>query len=461
VRKAVGDSGEKQRLIRTFARKGLRFVGEVREAQTSGDRGPVKLTPPTRANETSHVLALALPDKPSIAVLPFHNLSGDPEQDYFADGMVEEIITALSRMSWLFVIARNSSFTYKGRMVDIKQVGRELGVHYVLEGSVRKAGSHVRISAQLIDALTGAHLWADRFDGALEGIFDLQDQVTASVIGAIAPKLEHAEIERAKRKPTENLDAYDYYLRAMAGLYQWTKESNNEALRLLYRAIELDPNFASAYGIAAWCYVWRKTQGWVADGTQETAEATRLARRAVDLGKDKDDAIALSAGGYALAHIAGDLDSGAAFIERALVLNPNLAGTWLNSGWVRIWLGESEMAIEHLARAMRLSPVDPILFRMQGATASAHFFAGRYDEASSWAEKALRENPNLQQALRVSAASHALAGRLKRARETIARMLSIDPDLRISNLKDRLPTFRRPQDLARYIEGLRKAGVPE
>lgn len=459
VRKAVGDSGEKQHLIRTVARKGFRFVGEVREVQMSSDRGPAKSTLPTRSNETSRVPALALPDKPSIAVLPFQNMSGDPEQDYFADGMVEDIITALSRMSWLFVIARNSSFTYKGRAVDIKQVGRELGVRYVLEGSVRKAGSHVRISGQLIDALTGAHIWADRFDGALEGIFGLQDQVTASVIGAIAPKLERAEIERAKRKPTENLDAYDYYLRAMASLYQWTKESNNEALRLLYRAIELDPNFASAYGVAAWCYIWRKTQGWIADGTQGTAEAARLARRAVDLGKD--DAIALSAGGYALAHIAGDLDGGAAFIDRALVLNPNLAGTWLNSGWVRIWQGEPEVAIEHLARAVRLSPLDPILFRMQGAIASAHFFAGRYGEALSWAEKALRESPNLQQALRISAAGHALAGRLEGAREAVARMLSLDPDLRIANLKDRLPTFRRPEDLARYIEGLRMAGVPE
>jgi TolB-like protein/Tfp pilus assembly protein PilF len=459
VRKAVGDSGEKQHLIRTFARKGLRFVGEVKEAQTSDDRRPVKLTPPIRSNETSPVPALTLPDKPSIAVLPFQNMSGDPEQDYFADGMVEDIITALSRMSWLFVIARNSSFTYKGRAIDVKQVGRELGVRYVLEGSVRKAGSHVRISGQLIDALTGAHLWADRSDGALEDIFDLQDQVTASVIGAIAPKLEQAEIERAKRKPTENLDAYDYHLRAMASLYQWTKESNNEALRLFSRAIELDPNFAAAYGMAAWCYVWRRTQGWVTDGAQEAAEATRLARRAVELGKD--DAIALSAGGYALAHIAGDLDGGAAFIERALVLNPNLAGTWLNSGWVRVWLGEPEMAIEHLARAMRLSPFDPILFRMQGATASAHFSSGRYDEASSWAEKALRENPNLQQALRTAAASHALAGRLQEAQKAIARMRELDPDLCISNIKDRLPAFRRPQDFARYAEGLRKAGVPE
>jgi tetratricopeptide (TPR) repeat protein len=332
-------------------------------------------------------------------------------------------------------------------------------VRYVLEGSVRKAANRVRITGQLIDSATGRHLWADRFEGSLEDIFDLQDRVTASVVGAIAPKLEQAEIERATRKPTESLDAYDYYLRAMASLYQWTKESNNEALRLLYRAIELDPNFASAYGVAAWCYVWRKTQGWVTDGAQETAEATRLARRAVELGKD--DAIALSAGGYALAHIAGDLDGGAAFIERALVLNPNLAGTWLNSGWVRVWLGESEVAIEHLARAMRLSPLDPILFRMQGAIASAHLFAGRYDEASSWAEKALRENPNLQQALRVAAASHALAGRLEEAQKAGARVRLLNPDLRISNMKDLLPAFRRPEDLARYLEGLRRAGLPE
>jgi adenylate cyclase len=233
---------------------------------------------------------LALPDKPSIAVLPFQNMSSDPEQDYFADGMVEDIITALSRMRWLFVIARNSSFTYKGRAVDVKQVGRELGVRYVLEGSVRKAANRVRITGQLVDAATGAHLWADRFDGALEDIFDLQDQVTASVVTAIAPKLERAEIERAKRKPTESLDAYDYYLRGLESFYIQTRESMTEARRLFQKAIELDAGFASAYAMAAYCFAVRKASGWVTDRALEIAEAARLARRAVELGKD--DAVA-------------------------------------------------------------------------------------------------------------------------------------------------------------------------
>jgi TolB-like protein len=228
---------------------------------------------------------LALPDKPSIAVLPFQNLSTDPEQEYFADGVVEDITMALSRFHWLFVIARNSSFTYKGRSVDVKQVGRELGVRYVLEGSVRKAGNRLRIAGQLIDAGTGAHLWADRFDGALENMFDLQDQVTASVVGAIAPKLQHAEIERAKRKPTENLNAYDYYLRGMASARQWTKDADREALHLFYKAIELDSDLASAYGMAAWCYVRRKANCWMIDRAQDSMEATRLARSAVNFGQ--------------------------------------------------------------------------------------------------------------------------------------------------------------------------------
>ena len=406
----------------------------------------------------SHRPALALPDKPSIAVLPFQNMSGDPEQDYFADGIVEDIITALSRFQNLFVIARNSSFTYRGRAVDVKQVSRELGVRYVLEGSVRKATNRVRITGQLIDATTGAHLWADRFDGTLEDIFDLQDQVTASVIGAIAPQLEHAEIERAKRKPTDSLDAYDYFLRGMASYYGRTREAINEALPLFYKAIELDTNFASAYGMAAWCYAWRKINGWMTDRVQEIAETARLARRAAELGPD--DAVALSRGAQALGYVVGDLDAAATFAERALVLNPNLAGAWYASGWVRVFLGESDVAIKHFAHAMRLSPLDPHSIGFQAGTAFAHFLAGRYDEASLWAGKAMWETTNYLTTLVIAAASNALAGRSAEAQKTMARLRELYPTLRVSNVKD-WATFRRPEDLARLEEGLRRAGLPE
>ena len=255
--------------------------------------------------------------------------------------MVEDIITALSHFKALFVIARNSSFTYKGRAVDVKQVGRELGVRYVLEGSVRKAANRVRITGQLVDTATGAHLWADRFDGGLGDIFDLQDQVTESVVGAIAPAVEKAEIERAKRKPTESLDAYALYLRGLARFYQVaSRQANEEALRLFNSAIELDPDFASAYGRAAHCYAIAKANGWLSVTPNEIAEVTRLAQRAVELGKD--DAIALAAGGWALAYVVRDLEVGAALIDRALVLNSNLAEAWSFGGWVKNWLGEPE-----------------------------------------------------------------------------------------------------------------------
>jgi TolB-like protein/class 3 adenylate cyclase len=373
---------------------------------------------------------LPLPDKPSIAVLPFQNMSGDPEQNYFADGMVEDIITALSRFHNLFVIARNSSFAYKDRAVDVKQVGRELGVRYVLEGSVRKATNRVRIAGQLVDATTGAHLWADRFDGGLEDIFDLQDRITASVVGAITPKLDQAEIERAKRKPTESLDAYDYHLRAMASYYQPTRAASKEALRLFYKSIELDPDFASPHGWAAVCYTARKQSGWMADFGREVVEGTRLARRAVELGRD--DAVALAAGGFSLAYLDGDLDAGATFIDRAIALNPNFGGTWHASGWVRIYLGEPDLAIDHLAHAMRLSPLDPLTFQMAYATALAHFFAGRDDQASLEAVKVLRELPNFVPALRLYAASCAMAGRLSEAQKASARARESAPALRVS-----------------------------
>jgi TolB-like protein/class 3 adenylate cyclase/tetratricopeptide (TPR) repeat protein len=400
---------------------------------------------------------LLLPDKPSIAVLAFENLSGEPEQDYFADGIVEEIITALSRIKWLFVIARNSSFAYKGRMVDVKQVGRELGVRYVLEGSVRKSGSRMRINGQLIDATTGIQIWADRFEGALADIFDLQDQVTMRVVGAISPKLEEAEIERAKGKPTDSLDAYQCHMRGMAAFYQLTEEGSREALIQFYRAIDIDPNFASAFGMAARAYAQRKAFGWPQTRTDEGDEVERLARRAAMLGKD--DAVTLTMAGIALAYTIGDLDSGDSLINRALTLNPNLASAWFFSGWVKVWLGDSATAIDHLSRAMRLSPQDPNMYNMHAATAGAHFVAGRYDQAMSSATMAVENQPNYALANSLLAASAAHCGQASITRRALDRLLQLEPDLHISRLTDMFP-LRRAEDIASLTEGLRKAGLP-
>lgn len=456
VRKAIGDSGKEQRLIRTIARKGFRFVGDVGDSQSSAALRSLDIEHAQSSETSAH--ALTLPSKPSIAVLPFLNLSGDPEQEYFADGVVEDIISALSRMGWLFVVARNSSFTYKGRATDVRQVGRELGVRYVLEGSVRRAADRVRITGQLVDATTGAHLWAERFEGTLDDIFELQDRLAESVVGAVAPQLERAEIERARRKPTESLDAYDYHLRGMASFHRGTREAVDEALPLFHRATELDPGFASAYGMAAWCHFWRRINGWTTDRPREDAEGARLARRAVELGKD--DAVALTRGGHALGHFGGDLDGCIALLDRALVLNPNLSAAWYLGGFQRISRGEPDDAVGRFSRAMRLSPLDPEMVRMRTGTAMAHLFAGRLDAASSWAEKASRELPGFLLAVGIVAASHALAGRTGEARRAMRHLRRLDPALRVANLEDWV-LLRRPEDLATLADGLRGAGLPE
>jgi adenylate cyclase len=404
--------------------------------------------------------ALPLPDKPSIAVLPFTNLSGDKEQEYFSDGITEDIITELSRFSELFVIARNSSFTYKGKIIDVRQVGRELGVRYVLEGSIRRAGDRVRITAQLIDSTTRAHRWAGRYDREMKDIFAVQDEVAGSTVAILADQVNKAEIERAKRKPTENLRAYDIYLRGLANVYKWTREANEEALRLFYKAIELDPEFLSPYAAAAHCFQRRKAFRWVIDRDHEITEVRRLARQVVQ--STNSDAGALSLAGFALANVVMELDEGVALIDRALTLNPNLAIAWRCSGWLRLWLGENDLAIEHFARAMRLSPVDPVMFGMQEGTAHAHFYAGRYMEALSWARIALSIMPVGHAGLRVGAASSALAGCSEEATKMIARLREIDPALRVSNyLTDVAGPYRRPEHVAKFADALRKAGLPE
>jgi TolB-like protein len=395
-------------------------------------------------------------------VLPFQNLSGDPDQEYFADGMVEEIITALSRFRQLFVIARNSSFAYKGRSPDIREVGRDLGVRYVLEGSVRKAMNRVRITGQLIDTASGAHLWADRFDGDLKDVFDLQDQVTATVVGAIAPKLERAEIDRAKRKPTDSLDAYDYFLRGMASFHVYAyanREGNVELVRHFSRAIELDAEFATPYAMAAWCYFVRKTCRWTIEPSNETAEAVRLARRAVELGNEEAEVLAWSA--PVLAHLTRDLDTGFALTDRAVALNGNLVHAWVWAGWMKIWSGDPDAALERFQRAARLNPLDPSIPRIQAGMAHALFFTGRYEQASSLAGMALRAFPNYHDGLRITAASHALAGRLVDAQNAVAQLRQIDPSLRILHLRDLQGPYRRPEDIARYEEAMRRAGLPE
>jgi TolB-like protein/class 3 adenylate cyclase len=402
---------------------------------------------------------LQLPDKPSIAVLPFQNMSGDPEQEYFADGMVEDIITSLSHFKSLFVIARNSSFTYKGKPIDIKRVGRELGVRYVLEGSVRKATGKVRITGQLIDAATGTHLWADKLDGSLEDIFKLQDSVTTNVVGAIAAKVGQAEMERVRRKPLENLDAHDFYLRGLAASTRTSadREKNDEALGFFYRAIELDPSMGCAYGMAALRYNVRKIYGWVLDKEREHAEARRLAENAVRFGED--DAIALSRAAISFSYFFFEHERAEALVDSSLAISPNLASAWQIRGQISLYLGQHEKALKEIDIAIRHNPIDPENYLAETVRAFALLLLGRYDEAYYWAGHVTARDPKYAVPLRLACISHAHSGRLDKARETMGLLRDIDPELRLSKLNEVLP-FRRPEDIARIVEGLRLAGLP-
>jgi TolB-like protein len=449
ARCAVGDSGETQRLIKTILRKGIRFVGSVREEQKVGSNVAAvgQLSP-----------VFALPERPSIAVLPFTNMSGEPEQEYFVDGMVEEIITALARCNWLFVIARNSSFGYKNKAVDVRQIGRELGVRYVLEGSVRRAGDRLRFTGQLIDATSGTHIWADRFDGEMSDVFELQDRFTVSVVAAIEPVLQLAEIERLRHKPATSLDAYDLLLRAQQRAYEYTEESLAAALRYLEQALAIDPSYAPAMALAAHCYADLSQQGWTRDPAAEAAEGLRLAARAVEIAKDDSNVLWMAA--HAVRMLGNDGPRARDLAYRALRLNPNSPMALTIAGRVETCLGNHERGVELIARALRLSPRDPREWLISTAMGAAYVYNGQFQEAVPWAENALVQNPRNNAARRVLAASLASLGQREKAREVMREMLKSDPDLTISTLRARM-SYMDDRVWKTYSEALRCAGLPE
>jgi TolB-like protein/class 3 adenylate cyclase len=439
--------------VHDHVRDRLPFVFEdLGEQQVKNIARPVRVyrVRDTAAKSPSALVpsALPLPDKPSIAVLPFANMSGDPEQEYFADGMVEEIITALSRIRWLFVIARNSTFTYKGQSVDVKQVGRELGVRYVLEGSVRKAGQRVRITGQLIDATTGTHLWADRFDGSLEDVFELQDKVAVSVAGVIEPRLQAAEISRSSERSTDDLTAYDLYLRAYAMFWSSAKHIP-EALRLTKEAIARDPRYGPALAWAAYCCV-----ALIHGNQSENREANRregvdFARRALQVAGD--DPGVLTNASYALAYFGEDIGAMMALVDRALALNPSFARGWYISGVIKLWAGQPDVAIEHVEASMRLSPRAPVGPAL-GVIGGAHFFARRFTEAVPKLLLAIQEYSSYIQPYRYLAACYAHMGQFDDAQEIVARLRAISPVV----IPD-VNYLRNAEQRELYLSGLRLA----
>jgi adenylate cyclase len=400
---------------------------------------------------------LALPDKPSIAVLPFQNMSGDPEQEYFADGMVEDIITGLSRIKWLFVIARNSSFVYKGKAVDVKQVGRELGVRYVMEGSVRKAGNRLRITGQLVDADSGAHLWADRYDGALEDVFDLQDKITDAVVGIIEPSLRRAEIERARRKRPENLDAYDLVLRALARFASIMPEDIKVAITLLEEAVKLDPNYAIAHAYLSWCMEIRYVRGGFYE--EDKLRGVRHARLALVQGGD--DATALAVASFVILILDKDIVAAKSGIARAIGLNSSCALALLIGAQVLGWAGDKTLAEEYANRGLRLSPFDPHGFQAYIALGFVRLREQRYIEAASFFSTGVQVNPGFSTIYSMQVAALALAGQIDEAKLIARRLLQLEPGFRINPLEALLVGALLPDVAKRWFDGLRRAGLPE
>ena len=425
-------------------------------AKANGPPAGIPVTPKHR----SRAPATGTPGKVPIAVLPFTNLSGDPDQNYFTDGTVEDVTIALGHVPWLFVIASSSAFTYRDRAADLRQIGDELGVRYVLRGSVRKDGKRVRIVVQLIDTAQGGQVWAGRFDGELHDIFAMQDRIATQVAATIAPTLRSLEIERAQRKRTESLTAYDLHLRALA-CFRTSHAGNEEALRYLTRAIELAPSFGPAYGLSARCYHLQTVFGWALPSDSAVKEGFRLAYLGAEIGKDDSETLWMS--GHTLAQVAGDYDYGVSLIDKSLALNPNSASAWISSCFVRSHLGDTDTALQHFAEAQRLNPRDSMHHVQWHAAALAHFVAGRYEEAAAASNRALKERPTYPPPLRLMIAISGLRGRIEEGRAYIRRLLIVNPDATVGKL-DTLwqPSVKRnPRVFNLYLEGLRLAGMPE
>jgi TolB-like protein len=448
ARTAVSDTGAAQRLIKTMRHKGLRFVGEVRD--NGADASP----------RDAPLQAGRVVTGPSIVVLPFINLSGDPAQEYFADGMVEEITAALGRLPWLFVIASSTAFSYRGQNVDARHVGAQLGVRYVLQGSVRKEQWCVRISVHLTEASNGQQLWSERFDGEVDDIFAIQDRVAKQLSAAIAPTVRAREVEYARRKPTSNLTAYDLFLRALPPRRD-NPAQNEETLRLLGKAIDLDPTFGAAYGLAAWCYEIQAYFGWLPPSDARFKEGIRLARVAAEIGHDDPDAQWMA--GLAIATLAGEVAHGAALIGNSLAINPNSARAWWASGVVRAYCGDARVALEHLARARELNPLDAAVYAYWTAVATAHFFLAGYDEALAALDKAVLDWPDAPPALRLKAAICGASGQINEGRDCVRRLLAQTPAATIESIRELFEPLLRADARALdvMLRGLRQSGVPE
>ncbi len=449
ARGAIGDDGTAQRLIRTLPRKGVRFVGEVRE-----HNGAAQVAPPASAVPVE--LQQPTSEGPAIAVLPFTNMSGDADSDYFADGMVEEIITALARCGGILVIARNSSFIYKGRSVDVREVGRELGVGYVLEGSVRRSGSHVRITAQLIEASTGTHLWADRFDGSLEDAFELQDRIASTAAAVIEPRLRFAEVQRIKRNPPRSVDAYDYWLRAVSHATEFTAESMAAALKCLGRALQIDPGYALAMASEGYYRAQCEFQGWVRHTEAERALAARMARKAVEI--DRDDVNVLWQAAFTIWTFDRDGPTSRELFHRALKINENSAIALTMAGWVEASIGSPAEARRLIERSQRLNPRHPRGWFMSTGMAIVCIGEGNYQEAVSWAEQALAANRKFAVALRALVVALVNIGAVDRARVVLEELLTVDPRLTLASLEQRLAVLN-PSLRQTYLAAFRSAGL--